>query len=81
VDYRYYRGERSEFSKKAQKYIHLLRYIGGVLIALAVLIPFLTATRVIEASYLSNFFTVISMILGPMLTIIGVAWNTLIDRG
>ena len=81
MDYRYYQGERSELSKKAQKYIHILRYVGGILIVLAILIPFLTVTRLIESSYFSNFVTVLSMILGPMLTIIGVAWNTLIDRG
>jgi hypothetical protein len=51
------------------------------MLLLGLLIPWLIVVHVIESSYAWNFASSVMMVLGPMLVLVGVAWNTLVDRG
>ncbi len=81
MDYRYYRGDGPKISEKLQKFIHLLRYVGTGMLVLGLVITWLEVIHVIESTYAWNFLSAGFLVLGPMLLIIGVAWNTLVDRG
>lgn len=81
MDYRHYRGEGPKLSNKWKKFIHLLRYVGTGMLLSGILIVWLEVVRVIESTYAWNFISSAFLMLGPMLILIGVAWNTLIDRG
>ncbi|MFN2145462.1 MAG: hypothetical protein ACK2T7_08910 [Anaerolineales bacterium] len=81
MDYRHYRGEGPKINDKWKKLIHLLRYVGVGMLAAGLVITWLEVIHVIESRYVWNFLASGFMVLGPMLIIIGVAWNTLVDRG
>lgn len=80
MDYRYYRGEPPKLPSKWTKHIHKLRYLGTGILLAGIFLPWLMVIHVLESTYFWNFLSFGFTSLGVMLVIIGVAWNTFVDR-
>ena len=81
MDYRHYRGEPLfKLPKNMGRYVHLLRFFGTAMLVFAASMPMLMLLHIIESTFFWNFLTVGLVAVGTILTIIGVIWNTRIDR-
>ena len=81
MDYRFYRGTRLEFPLSIVKHLHLLRYIGALMIATFPVIGLLLLLNVFEMSLFSFFIFFLVGGFGPVFFIIGMAYNSVGDRG
>ena len=81
MDYRFYRGTRLEFSPAVVKHLHLLRYIGAVMMASFPIIGLLLLLNILELSLFWFFVFFLVGGFGPVFFIIGMAYNSIGDRG
>jgi hypothetical protein len=80
MDYRYYRGDGPRVSPKLRRYLRLLRPVGIVILIVGLILPFLTVIKLIPSSYFSNISIWVLMILGPVCYLVGLTFDTFIDR-
>ena len=81
MDYRFYRGVRLEFPPAMIKHLHLLRYIGALMIAAFPLVGLLLLLNVLEINLFWSFAFFLFGGFGPVFFIIGMAYNSVGDRG
>ena len=80
MDYRYYRGDGPKLPSKWARHIHKLRYVGTAMLLGGVLLPWLMVVKILESTLFWNFLSAGLISLGVMLYIIGMVYNTFIDR-
>lgn len=81
MDYRNYRGEPLiKIPRGIRRRLHLLRYVGLALSIVGVAIPFLTLVKLITGTYFTNLLTWILATSGPVLFLIGLAFDNIFDR-
>jgi hypothetical protein len=81
MDYRYYRAARLEIPPILVKHLHLLRYLGVMMIASLPVLGLLLLLKLVE---LSLFWVLVFFLtggFGPVVFIIGMAYNSVGDRG
>ena len=81
MDYRFYRGTRLEFPPAIVKHLHWLRHIGALMIAAFPVVGLLLLLNVFEMSLFWFFIFFLVGGFGPVFFIIGMAYNSIGDRG
>jgi hypothetical protein len=81
MDYRFYCGPRNEFPPFILKHLHLLRYIGALMIAAFPIVGMMLLLNVFKLSLFWFFFFFLMGGFGPVFFIIGMAYNSTGDRG
>lgn len=80
MDYRYYRGDGPKLPSKWTRHLHKLRFVGAGMLLMGMVLPFLMVIHLLESTYFWNFLSAGFTTLGALLVIVGIAWNSFIDR-
>ncbi len=80
MDYRYFQGDPRWIPNKIRRHLHKLRRVGVILLLTGIAIPWLIMTKVLESTFLANFAAYGLMLLGPILYLIGMVYDTWGDR-
>jgi len=80
MDYRYFQDDGTWIPKKLRRHLHKLRRVGVVLMLTGIAIPFLIMIKLLESTFLANFLAYGMMLLGPILYLIGLVFDTYADR-
>ena len=80
MDYRYYRGDEPKIPPKIRRYMHLLRPVGVVFLLTGIVIPMLILVKVLASTYFVNFLAFGLLLLGPVLYLVGMVFDSFVDR-
>jgi hypothetical protein len=80
MDYRYYRGDLPELPPAITKRLHLLRFIGTLMIAAPPVLAVLMLLHILELNLFWFFAVFLLGTFGNVFFIVGLAYNTKTDR-
>ena len=80
MDYRNYRGDPPKLPPWLTRHLHLLRWLGGVMVFTAPVIGWLSVLKILQISFSWYFLGVCNMGVGMILFIIGLVFDNSIDR-
>ena len=80
MDYRYYRGDDLKIPHKILRRLHLLRQIGAAFSLCGIVLPFLVLIGVLKSTFAWSLLAFGLVVLGPLLYLVGMVWDTYIDR-
>jgi len=80
MDYRYYRGDLLELPPAVTKRLHLLRLIGTLMIASPLVLAVLMLVHIIQLTLFWFFASFLLGTFGNVFFIIGLTYNTRMDR-
>jgi hypothetical protein len=80
MDYRYYRGDLLELPPAITKSLHLLRFIGTLMIAAPPVLAVLMLVHIIQLNLFWFFASFLLGTFGNAFLIIGLTYNTKMDR-
>ncbi len=80
MDYRHFDSGRPNLPPFIRRNLRYFRPAGIVLFIIGVIIPFLDLIDLIPSTYFLNFLSFTLLLLGPILYLLGLAWDTIADR-
>lgn len=80
MDYRHFREDRFRVPAAIRRHLHKLRQVGLALMAAGLAIPFLILVKALKSTVLANGFALGGILLGPILYLVGMVFDTYVDR-
>lgn len=80
MDYRHFRDERFRVPAGVRRHLHKLRRVGLVLMVSGMAVPMLILVKALKSTVLANVFAFGAILLGPILYLVGMVFDTYVDR-
>jgi predicted membrane channel-forming protein YqfA (hemolysin III family) len=80
MDYRHYRGDGVKIPAWLHRHAHKLRRLGVILLLAGISLPWLILIKLLKSSFFLNILAYSLILLGPILYLIGMVFDNLIDR-
>ncbi len=80
MDYRNFDHGRPSIPPRIRRHLRRLKPVGILVMVCGVVIPFLTVLKILTSTYFLNFFAFILMVLGPIMYLVGLTFDSYVDR-
>jgi len=80
MDYRNFENGRPATPPRLRRHLRKLRPVGIFVTVVSVAIPFLTVLKILKSTYFLNIFAYILIVIGPIMYLVGLAYDSYVDR-
>ena len=80
MNYYYYLGDGPKIPPKLRRHLHRLRLVGTMFMVSGIVMPFLMLVKLLASTYFLNFLAYSLTVFGPLLYLVGMAFNNSVDQ-